>query len=95
MRNEITFRKTLFHQEMPNRNGGRKVMSGGERCRGRVVCGFCGKTLMKKEKELHIFVCEKVPQEIFQAPFGGSSVSFGTNCNSSLTNPLLGAPLLK
>ena len=80
---------------MPNRNGSRKVMIGvGRRCSS-VVCIFCQKSLTKKEEELHIFVCEKVPQEIFNqpnTPFGGSSVSFGTNCNSSLTNPLLGAP---
>ena len=31
----------------------------------------------------------------FKTPLGGSSVSFGTTSNSSLTNPLLGAPLLK
>ena len=58
------------------------------------VCRFCEKVLAKKEAELHFYVCEKVPQEIFQpnAPFGGSSVSLGTTSNSSLTNPLLGAP---
>ena len=66
-------------------------------------CKDCGKSLTnKKEVELHFLVCEKVPQEIFngrgtshiyfKTPFGGSSVSFGTNCSSSLTNPLLGAP---
>ena len=31
----------------------------------------------------------------FRTFLGGSSVSFGTTCNSSLTNPLLGAPSLK
>ena len=62
--------------------------------RGKNSCKFCRKTLMKKDVDLHMFVCEKVPQEVFQpnAPLGGSSVSFGTTSNSSLTNPLLGAP---
>ena len=79
---------------MPNRNGSRRVvLDGGRKC-NRVVCCFCEKVLRKKEVELHVYVCEKVPQEIFQprAPLGGSSVSFGTTSNSSLTNPLLGAP---
>ena len=55
---------------------------------------FVEKVLEEKEKELHIYVCEKVPQEIFQprAPLGGSFVSLGTTSNSSLANPLLGAP---
>ena len=60
-------------------------------------CRFCLKLVIEKV-ELHIYVCEKVPQEIFNqpnTPLGGSSVSFGTTSNSSLTNPLLGAPLLK
>ena len=63
-----------------------------------ISCAFCQKALSKKELELHFFVCEKVPQEIFdesniyfKTPLEGSSVSFGTTCNSSLTNPLLGA----
>ena len=86
-----------FPLKMPNRNGSRKVMlDGGRKC-SRVVCCFCEKTLSKKEVELHIYVCEKVPQEVFQptTPLGGSSVSLGTTSNSSLTNPLLGAPSLK
>ena len=33
--------------------------------RSSVVCHFCQKSLTKKEEELHIYVCEKVPQEIF------------------------------
>ena len=55
---------------------------------------FVKKVLTKKEVELHVYVCEKVPQEIFhlKTPFGDSSVSLGTTSNSSLTNPLLGAP---
>ena len=58
-------------------------------------CKDCGKTLTNKEFDMHVYVCEKVPQEIFNdnyfnTPLGGSSVSTGTNCNSSLTNPLLG-----
>ena len=62
--------------------------------RWRYNCRFCYKALTNKEFDMHVFVCEKVPQEIFhlKTPLGGSSVSFGTNCNSSLTNPLLGAP---
>ena len=83
---------------MPNRNGKRKVvLDGGRKC-SRVACCFCEKILSKKEEKLHIYVCEKVPQEIFNqpnTPLGGSSVSFGTTSNSSLTNPLLGAPSLK
>ena len=58
-------------------------------------CKDCGKVLTNKEFDMHVYVCEKVPQEIFNqpnTPFGGSSVSTDTNCNSSLTNPLLGAP---
>ena len=79
---------------MPNRNGNRMVTLDGGRKFSRVACRFCEKMLTKKEQELHIYVCEKVPQEIFQprAPLGGSSVSLGTTSNSSLTNPLLGAP---
>ena len=79
---------------MPNRNGSRKVMLDGGRKYSRVACRFCEKILNEKEQQLHIYVCEKAPQEIFQprAPFGGSSVSLGTTSNSSLTNPLLGAP---
>ena len=56
-------------------------------------CKDCGKVLTNKEFDMHVYVCEKVPQEIFNqpnTPLGGSSVSTGTNCNSSLTNPLLG-----
>ena len=63
-----------------------------------VKCKFCKKVLTKeKEVVLRKFVCEKVPQEVFQprAPFGGSSVSLGTTSNSSLTNPLFGAPVDK
>ena len=69
------------------------IVDGGRKC-NRVVCRFCEKVLTKKDVELHVYVCEKVPQEIFQAraPLGGSSVSLGTTSNSSLTNPLLGAP---
>ena len=65
--------------------------------RGKNACSFCRKTVMKKEVDLHMFVCEKAPQEVFQprAPLGGSSVSFGTTNNSSRTNPLLGAPVDK
>ena len=43
--------------------------------RGRVIvrvkrseeirCRSCRKTLSKKEAELHVFICDKVPQEIF------------------------------
>ena len=82
---------------MPNRNGSRKVMLDGGRKYSRVACRFCEKILTKKEQELHIYVCEEVPQEIFQpkTPLGGSSVSFGTTSNSSLTNPLFGAPVDK
>ena len=80
---------------MPNR--GRKVIFDGGWKYSRVVCRFCEKILTKKEQELHIYVCEEVPQEIFQpnTHLGGSSVSTGTTSNSSLTNPLLGAPPLK
>ena len=63
-----------------------------------LYCNYCKKIMKKEEVKLHYLVCEKVPQEMlnhFKTPLGGSSVSFGTNCNSSLTNPLLGAPLLK
>ena len=65
--------------------------------RGKNACSFCGETVTKKEVDLHMFVCEKTPQEIFQpnAPLGGSSVSLGTTNNSSLTNPLFGAPVDK
>ena len=60
--------------------------------RGRPSCSYCRKSLTKKEVNMHIYVCEKVSQEIFQprTPLGGSSVSLGTTNNSSLTNPLLG-----
>ena len=78
---------------MPKRCAAQKIMSrASNKCSFR--CKFCRK-LLKYEDELHIYVCEKVPQEIFNqpnTPFGGSSVSFGTTSNSSLTNPLLGAP---
>ena len=30
-----------------------------------IHCRFCKKALTKKEIELHLLVCEKVPQEIF------------------------------
>ena len=80
---------------MPKRRANKRNMVKGE-----IMCKFCEKAMTKKEAELHLYVCEKVPQEIFddgyfKNPFGGGSVSFGTNCNSSLTNPLLGAPLLR
>ena len=39
-------------------------MFGGGKCRCRVVCKLCGKTLTKKEVGMHVYVCEKVPQEI-------------------------------
>ena len=31
-------------------------------------CRFCRKTITRKEIELHLLVCEKVPQEIFNDP---------------------------
>ena len=74
---------------MPNKSI--KMMREGGRKHCRVVCHFCRQVLMKKEVELHVYVCEKVPQSL-QNAFGGSSVSFGTTNNSSRTNPLLGAP---
>ena len=69
------------------------------RIRWKYKCKFCGKALTKKEIELHFYVCEKVSQEIFNDNYfntllGGSSVSFGTTSNSSLTNPLLGGRLV-
>ena len=48
---------------MPNRNGNRKVMSVG-RSRSSDICRFCQKLLTKKEVGMHVYVCEKVPQEI-------------------------------
>ena len=30
-----------------------------------IICRFCQKSLLEKEVELHFYVCEKVPQEIF------------------------------
>ena len=79
---------------MTNRNEGREVMiCMGKGRSNRVVCCFCKKVLMKKEVGLHVYVCEKVPQEkLHIVSLGGSSVSFGTTSNSSRTNPLLGAP---
>ena len=77
---------------MPKRCAAQKIMSrASNRCSFR--CKFCRKAMALKETELHMYVCEKVPQEIFQpnTPLRGSSVSFGTTSNSSLTNPLLGA----
>ena len=32
-------------------------------------CKFCQKPLSEKEARLHIYVCEKVPQEIFSKSF--------------------------
>ena len=54
-----------------------------------LTCKHCLKTLTKKEAGLHVYVCEKVPQEIFNQP---NTLLGGTTSNSSLTNPLLGAP---
>ena len=49
-------------------NSGRKVIvDGGRKC-NRVVCRFCEKVLKKKKEiELHIYVCEKVPQSLQNA----------------------------
>ena len=97
---KITFRKTLIPKEMPKKDPSKseKVVV----LNSLLVRFVKKKTLTKKEVELHLYVCEKVPQEIFNESniyfktlLGGSSVSFGTNCNSSLTNPLLGALLLR
>ena len=87
-------KNTLHREEMPK---SRKSDEAKAKIRWRYNCKYCKKAMMKKEEELHKYVCEKVPQEIFKdnyfnTPLGGSSVSTGTNCNSSLTNPLLGAP---
>ena len=57
--------KVLSIEKMPNRNGSREVMISMGRSRSnRVVCCFCKKVLTKKEVGMHVYVCEKVPQEI-------------------------------
>ena len=68
-----------------------KMMRDGGRKHCRVVCHFCRQVLWGKEVKLHVYVCEKYLNH-FKTPLGGSSVSFGTTSNSSLTNPLFGAP---
>ena len=61
--------------------------------KGDVKCEFCEKVMTKKDRKYYLLMCEKVPQEkLNQLLWGGSSVSFGTTSNSSLTKPLLGAP---
>ena len=95
--NENHVSENTPHRKMPRLRKSDEAMM---KMRWSFTCKHCRKTLTRKEGELHKYVCEKVPQEIFndnyfKTPLGGSSVSFGTNCNSSLTNPLLGAPLLK
>ena len=52
-------------KEMTNKNPYKKCPL---RMSGSVIqfaCRFCQKTLSKKEVELHLYMCEKVPQEIF------------------------------
>ena len=36
----------------------------GGRGQTRVICRFCKKVLAKKEVDMHVYVCDKVPQEI-------------------------------
>ena len=73
---------------MPNKSI--KIMRDGGRKHCRVVCHFCKKVLMKKEADMHM--CVRKYLNHFETPLGGSSVSLGTTNNSSLTNPLFGAP---
>ena len=87
---KITFQWIRSIEKMPSVN---IKMNG--RCG--VFCIFCKKKMSEKEGGMHLFVCEKVSQELFQprTPLGGSSVSLGTTNNSSRTNPLLGPPVDK
>ena len=85
---------------MPKKNHNNKCLIRVKGSFKQLACRFCQKALTKSELGLHLYVCEQVPQEIFdyryfKTPLGGSSVSTGTTCNSSLTNPLLGAFLDK
>ena len=47
-----------FIEKMPNKN--RKLVRG----QTRIVCSFCKKIIGKKETNMHMYVCEKVPQEM-------------------------------
>ena len=47
---------------MPNKR--RKLMFKGGRGQTMIVCCFCQKSLLKKEADMHMYVCEKVPQEM-------------------------------
>ena len=50
---------------MSNGNKSRvEMISMGRSRSNRVVCCFCKRVLAKKEAYMHIYVCEKVPQEI-------------------------------
>ena len=50
---------------MPNRDKSRvEMISMGRSRSNRVVCCFCKKVLTKKEVGMHVYVCEKVPQEM-------------------------------
>ena len=47
---------------MPNRD--RKLVFKGGRGQTRIVCRFCQKIIGKKEVDMHIYICNKVPQEM-------------------------------
>ena len=48
-------------------NSARKVIVDRGRKYSRVACRFCEKILVKKEQELHVYVCEKVPKSLQNA----------------------------
>ena len=64
---------------MPKRrvNGGSKI---------RIRCRFCHKTLSEKEVELHVYMCEKVQQEVFN---GGDLLKTSSHLKGRKTNPPL------
>ena len=49
---------------MPNRNGSRRITIDVGRSRSSDICRFCKKVLTKKEVDMHVYVCNKIPQEI-------------------------------
>ena len=59
---EIVFQWRRSIEKMPNKN--RKLMFRGGSGQTRIVCRFCQKSLIKKEVDMHMYICNKVPQEM-------------------------------
>ena len=72
-------KKSCFKTQMPKllKSDEAKMM----KMRRSLVCKLCGKTLTNKEFDMHVYVCEKVPQEIFR---GGTTNRSGQSLQNTL-----------